>query len=291
MEVACPTCEATLALPDGAEGKQARCPRCQAVFRVTTNSGATDPISASGTLGPSQAFGGPATPAATDPRTGLPLAEFKLGRADAVGCPGCQRTLAFTPQSAGHAVICPSCGTRSQMPASPPPGRELERGPAPDYRFAGSTTTPIDRGQTFGTPAVPDPYAAPPASGPLTTGPVMPNYAAAGWGLIIVGGISFLFNLVALAMLLLMTVAVNQQPDELFGLVLNAIWSLSSLAMHLVMVVGGLRMTQRRSLSLVRAAAIMACIPCFGCFPIQLPVGIWAVILAYNSQSPKYFQD
>lgn len=65
-------------------------------------------------------------------------------------------------------------------------------------------------------------------------------------------------------------------------------WGLALLFIVLISV-GATKMMSARSLGWSRAAAILAMIPCYGCWPLGIPFGIWAIVVLSNSQVKEAF--
>src|SRR5262245_45020964 len=93
----CPSCKATLSVPDEQAGKTGKCPKCQAAFEI------------------------PAPDSSASPP--LPSAEATV---EVQPCPGCQGRLWVAPADVGRDVECPHCKTvfqakRAGRPPAPPP--------------------------------------------------------------------------------------------------------------------------------------------------------------------------
>ena len=265
MEVTCTECSATLSLPDHAAGKKAKCPRCETVFVVPESSGQEANVER------------------------IEEAYFKPERHDSVACPGCERWLAYTPEMAGHMVICPSCGKRSRMPAAP-----LRR---PD--LSKSQSSPVGSGQDAWSTAAPTPQPINPYAQPNSAtdavlsgyGRPAPNYNAPGWILMITSVLAGLYWLTMSGVALVAALAPNAKPDEAIAVAIQLVGALFLVALQTIIFAGALRMTQRQSLTLARTAAICAIIPCSGCCLFQLPVGIWAAVLLFNSEAKQHFES
>lgn len=74
-----------------------------------------------------------------------------------------------------------------------------------------------------------------------------------------------------------------------FGMFLG--WGLLSIGLHATTLIAGLRMTQRRSLSIARFGSILGLVPCGICSVIQIPFAIWALVAVYSADAPKDFTD
>lgn len=55
------------------------------------------------------------------------------------------------------------------------------------------------------------------------------------------------------------------------------------------MLYGGLQMRQMKNHGVAMAAAIAACIPCFSCCCLPLPVGIWALVVLTKPEVKQAF--
>lgn len=60
------------------------------------------------------------------------------------------------------------------------------------------------------------------------------------------------------------------------------------LALSLCMLIGGINMLRQKGVNSARAAAVVAAIPCFGCF--VFPLGIWACVTLFSKQAEADFR-
>src|SRR6266542_4468557 len=119
IAVLCPSCQASLKVPDQMAGKQVKCPKCSQP--IAAGRGGTTPAA-------------PQTPAA---------AKIK------VTCPACAKVLLAPAQAAGKAIKCPGCGKPVRVTgngaAQPPaaPAKKLAVGAeAPPQVVAAKKTPP-----------------------------------------------------------------------------------------------------------------------------------------------------
>ncbi len=246
MQFPCPNCHSTLSLPADSAGRKAQCPSCQSVFRV--------PDAVSGEL----------PPAAMPDLSVVLMAVVKPERPDRVGCPGCDKILAYDANSAGRIVICPNCQRRIQMPT-----------------VAASPLIQVD----------PGPYASPPAT-PIWDRPTtIANYEAPGWCLFGVSIAALIVDVLWIGMICLGLLEDNLDDDTMIGFAIFFLWAFLSIICHLVTLVAGLRMTQRRSLSTARLGSIVGLIPCGSCSLLHIPFAIWAVVVLYGSQAAQDFSE
>lgn len=266
MQFPCPTCNATLSLPDDAAGRRAQCPSCQATFRVPE----LDP----------PAFRNDSTDAV-----------IRAGRMDAVGCPGCDRLLAFDETSAGQIVICPSCQRRIKMPTA----GAMQGTASPRTAWESRPQTTLDTPRDAPTPLIQrnDPYASPPLVSSPPRGPSEINYAAPGWSLFGISVLNLGYDVAWLGFVVLGMFSDNAKadPDAAIGFGLFIAWAFVSIIMHSLSLIAGLRMTQRRSLGLVRAGTITGLVPCGICGIFQLAIAIWALIVAYGTTAASDFAE
>lgn len=104
----------------------------------------------------------------------------------------------------------------------------------------------------------------------------------------VLAGLSTLFTS---GLMLVALLSQNAQAGDAVALAAQLAGALFGGVLQIVIFAGGLRMTQRKSLSLARAAAICAIIPCSGCCLFQLPVGIWAAVLLFSSEAQQHFES
>jgi hypothetical protein len=225
-------------------------------------------------------------------------------RTDAVACPGCDRLLAFNTNSAGQVVICPSCQRRVQMPTaaelqyessskvfadSSRPGGYAPSPPEP----IGSRETAITREATRETfrPFIDDqdPYASPPLTRqPNTFRRTPTDYATPGWFLVGSSVLALGYDVLWLFFFALSFIGNN--AGGALGIVAFLGWGLLSIASHILGLLAGVCMIRRTHLSLVRAGAILALIPCGSCYLLQVPFAVWAVVVAFGTTANQDFE-
>jgi len=79
--------------------------------------------------------------------------------------------------------------------------------------------------------------------------------------------------------------------DAAIGFGVFIVWGAISILMHATSLVAGLRMTQRRSLSIARVGAVVGLMPCGICSVVQVPFAIWALVAVYSSNAPTDFSE
>ncbi|MGV3483129.1 MAG: hypothetical protein ACO1RT_01785 [Planctomycetaceae bacterium] len=267
MQFPCPTCSATLSLPDDAAGRKAQCPSCQSVFQVPT----ALPYSA---------------------QASELAAVVHRGRTDSVNCPGCDKRLAFNASTAGQVVICPTCQRRIRMPTA-----------AAFYDATAAvaeTSSPSPVAPAWGVPASPvdgplirrnaDPYSAP-MPDPSRRAVGTTDYATPGWMWFGTSVVTLGYDFLWTALMVFSMFADNVDADALIGFIFLFGWAGLSILAHSVMLLGALRMTQRRSLGMARLGAFMGLLPCGMCSVIQIPFAVWAIVVLHNSDAAQDFSD
>ena len=188
LTIKCPGCQQSLKIPDSAQGKKIKCPKCAKVMSV----GATKPVeqkpisaaSAKGAVDAAAVLKIP--PASMQPSvsrnastgTGLQLPE-KI----AFQCTNCQRTLKLASKLAGKRIKCPQCQqiltvptgeTTGLAPQSPPPmpvAPNASRLTIPTTGMTDSASASTSQNFAMGSPAN-DPFASDPfGSDPLSSDP------------------------------------------------------------------------------------------------------------------------
>lgn len=245
-------------LPDSAAGKQGKCPACEAEF----------PIVAA---------------AASGPADWPQQSEDQGPRGDSlVRCPTCERTLAFEPSLAGQAIICPTCQSRLRMPsragqlADRTTAAAFEQGPEPSSPWSDWTA--------------PRPPAAPPGSeNPYSpvAGPAAPqnSYLTPAIALVTLAAPWALVMSVGLLAGILQLLTGDDLLEGIFELGFLGIALASSIATLL----GGIAMIRRRNLPLAKLGAMAALLPCTGCFVLQLPFAIWALVVLNRPAAQRDF--
>jgi hypothetical protein len=195
---------------------------------------------------------------------------IKPGRMDSVGCPGCDKLLAFNPTSAGQVIICPTCQRRVRMPT------------AAELRSDAPRPNPFE-------PRPASPYA--PSRMDSDRAPSSVNYETPGRILFLLSIGCLFFDALWALLIIASLFGDNLDADAMLGFAVFAIWGFFSFAAHLLSTIAGLRMTQRRSLSLARLGAVLGLIPCGSCGILQIPFAIWALVVLFNENAARDFVD
>ncbi len=135
-----------------------------------------------------------------------------------------------------------------------------------------------------------DPYAVP-VSDPARAATRQIDYATPGWLLLGISVLTLGYDLLWTAMVVVGVAVENVDADALMAFAMLFIWAMVSILIHSLMLLGGLRMTQRRSLAMARLGAIVGLVPCGMCSMIQIPFAVWAIVVLHNSEAAQDFAE
>lgn len=112
MNLVCPGCRTTLAIPDDAGGKQLRCPNCQTVFLAPPPALAVvTPPNPPAEPTPVPASATPNLPAPNPVQSNLPAPAAASAAMLQLQCAGCRQAQSVPASAAGQQVCCPYCRT------------------------------------------------------------------------------------------------------------------------------------------------------------------------------------
>lgn len=253
IEFQCSGCGRVLRTPDGAVGKNARCPQCGAIVPVPSASTWTgdQPAPAPGNASSFGSSAGASPPA--NPFAG------------SAGGPFGPSNTSSTPNPF----------------ASNPFG---ESNPfAPTGPTAGSSHP--------GAPLPSNPYAAPssmasfvPTTHMASREIALSKVAAPAIALMIFGGLGLALQMVAIVA----QIAMNARGDDVLPAVLGGGLAIATGSLILV---GGLKMKRLETYGLAMAAAVLAIIPCFSpCCVIGIPIGTWAIVVLNDAAVKNAFR-
>jgi hypothetical protein len=141
----------------------------------------------------------------------------------------------------------------------------------------------------------------PPPLRPMVTtasarGDVYSQVSGPAAGLIVVAVLNFLSSVASVVMNLMGATLMHLEnmPNQPFGQFFSTtaiiISSILSVAIGVVILVGGLKMKKLESHGLAVTASILALLPCTsGCCIIGLPVGIWALVVLFRPEVKSTF--
>jgi len=135
------------------------------------------------------------------------------------------------------------------------------------------------------------PYAAPPLSSDSYRNTTPTNYTAPGWFLFGSSVLTLGYDFLWTAFIGLSMINDKLDADAAIGFGVFIVWGAISILMHATSLVAGLRMTQRRSLSIARVGAVVGLMPCGICSVVQMPFAIWALVAVYSSNAPTDFSE
>jgi phage FluMu protein Com len=217
-------------------------------------------------------------------------------------CTRCGKLLRVGDESAGKKSRCPDCGNIQDIPSSPatPAGSPSfgtpEGSPASGYSSDGigePSSAAIGRtpmgGSSYGgnpfrqTAGSTNPYAAP-ISGPAYPGAYagpMPEHVALGRlqtpAIILIAFAVLALAFIALALLGFILETIEGRGDD--DSVPVAIFIIINIPMRIVMLWGAVSMLRLKNYPLSMAAAVIPLVPCGCCGFLDLPFGIWALVV------------
>ena len=135
--------------------------------------------------------------------------------------------------------------------------------------------------------------------------PTTPVYGSAvdsvngpGIALIIIGAINIMISLGFMAMVLAnlgatTTLSTNTEAEKMFrgmGLSFDLVLVTLAVIFGVLILMGGVRMRSLRNFGFCMTASILAMVPCVSCcFPIGIPVGIWAIVVLSKPEVKNMF--
>lgn len=306
IRIQCDSCQRVLQVPDSAEGKQARCPSCQTMIRVTRAKSTVQPISVEApkpVVQPTVAASGGIVVTCT--ACGKKLRAPSTAAGKAIRCPGCQSTipvpggapLSSQPIPTVRAIPAPVIPQVTAVPAysiSPP----TTPGSAFDDNSLWAAMPPANPATNYGSSGnyggYSNPYAASGSSARSSSRSASPTtqYSIIGvlmmiWaGLLVLGCILRpIFIVVALS---------NLPPNAVIDwgrmtpiLIGTGIGIVIALIVAFVMFQGGSAFFNQTDYKAAKGAAIVTAIPCLG--SCLFPVGIWACVLIFSDRARRDF--
>ncbi len=195
-------------------------------------------------------------------------------------CSSCGKLLRVGDDAAGRQVQCPACKHIGTVPVAAA-GAGAEQNP-----FA-----PLDQA---GPQPPPNPFQSPTHSGEPPPNADAPSreaarrLAAPAIGLIIACSFSttlFVCLAALYAVLFILTLSgrgfgnAPPPPNFAMGSAIFIVVGVLGILRGGLLIVGAVKMKNLDSYGLALTAAILAVIPCFGCWPIEAPFGVWALVV------------
>jgi hypothetical protein len=195
-------------------------------------------------------------------------------------CSGCGKLLRVGDDAAGRQMQCPACNQIGTVPVgSAQAGAGQNQFQPTEQAFPQQEQNPF---QSPTQPGGPSPeflqgseYAAGRVAGPAI-------------GLIVAASVSLAFFACLTAIYVLVLVMVssgrnfgNQPADPSVGLgaVIMIIIGVIGVIRGILLIVGAVKLKKLDSYGFAMTAAILAVIPCCSCFPVEIPFGIWALVV------------
>jgi hypothetical protein len=291
IEFHCTSCQQKIRVADAAAGKRGKCPHCAAAVQV--------------------------------PSAAAPTASQPAAATITFACPGCQRTINAPASLAGKKVKCPHCQSvlvvGSGQPAAPqstPSPSGLQPLGGADDLFADLPAAP----QLAPAPLSPasNPLGYTPSAAPLGAMPGPNPYAspnpyapATGYGTPAASGQRAPLKLmipaiamIAIAVLTIGAVAVTglnafftPVPDRFAGpdggtayRIGQLIGFVFSVLINIGVIAGGVQMIRLRGFDTARGGAVAACVPLCSLLCLNMPFGIWALIVLYQPDVKRLFR-
>ena len=232
-------------------------------------------------------------------------------------CSECNKLLRTNDGTAGQQAKCPECGEIQMIPA---PDNASQQGPQPPGAADDGTPFGESPFETPGTsqpwgdsPGVENPYQSPQAGMSV---PGMIPQSAADLRAYALGRVSVPATMLVVFGSLAIPVAIlgaignvfmfnlegggfpdpalqrffQQGPAFMVGI--QVVSAAVSVGIGILMIVGGLKMQKLEGRGLCLAAAIVALVPCFSpCCCLEVPVGIWALVVLVDSRVSAAFRQ
>ncbi|WP_419189815.1 hypothetical protein [Stieleria marina] len=217
---------------------------------------------------------------------------------------------------AGRVVKCSKCSTQLKIPGgAPASGVSPSAAPtpaAPKSVFDDSdpfadlpTSSPAanagNPGGAGAFPAAPapggyNPYAPPPARkskskrGGAQRGNSSGNYTIPGLLILLWSALGIIVGIFQIGMVVyvIATGQIDMQQVDMPRFLGQMTGRVFAICLFGVMATGGFAMMQRQNLGTAKAAAVLAAIPCFGCF--VFPFGIWACVQLFSDKAERDFR-
>lgn len=219
-------------------------------------------------------------------------------------CPNCRKLLRVAESAAGKKARCPDCSTVSEVPragTSPSPASNFPGigAPEPAVKNDASWSTgnwSSEAGSAGEDPAA-NPFSAPVisynAAPPLSLPEIQAKLAGPAICLMVTAGITATFvGFYLLIMIVGLTAgAVGGNAEGPAELIIGGLLVIAYLMIPLVraglIIYGAVQMKKMQRYPFALTAAILAVIPVCGC--LDLPFGIWALVVLLNDQVKRGF--
>jgi len=222
-------------------------------------------------------------------------------------CPGCNKHLRVADSAAGKRARCPDCGAVSNVPtASPASDFSGFSAPQPasdseaQWSTGNWTSEPPPAKAATGSPfatneAAENPFSAPASNfdsaRAMSLQEVRTKVAAPAICMMVAGIITAAFASIYLVLMLIGIVATIAQNDP--GETLEAFAGFGMFLIPLVraglIIYGAVQMKKLKNYPFAMTAAILSVIPFCSCVFIDLPFGIWALVVLSNTQVKQAF--
>ena len=282
----CPKCAQLFEGKEDMRGRRGKCHSCGEVFTIQLRPAEKPQLptfqrasaQARSTSQPPQSI------SKSPPSSAGPRGEAGARSAPAIQltCSSCQGVMEVPAAAAGQSTACPFCEQLLHIPSSHPSGPALD-----DFRtaWAGSGPDPLSL------------YVA--AGAPQAVGGASQRSGARDRAVYIFPGVFItilgVLEVVSgayIIMAMLSSFAERGDPTTpgrqgfVVGLFLAGAMVF---VLAIFQILGGIALARRRGLVLARVAAIITCLPCVFCFLLNVPFGIWGVIVCFTGSVKRDF--
>jgi DNA-directed RNA polymerase subunit RPC12/RpoP len=227
-------------------------------------------------------------------------------------CSECSKLLQTSDGTAGRQARCPECGAILMIPTLDGASQPGPEPPAAAGDGMPSAASPFGPQDTFqpqgGSPGVENPYQSPqagmmPGAMPQPAGLrryALDRVAVPATILIVLGALAIPVDILLAAFNIIVRANgpganfPNPAFENMFQMspLVVVLSTTASLAVGILMIIGGLKMKKLESYGLCLTAAIIAILPCFTpCCCLEIPFGIWALVVLLNSQVSAAFKQ
>ena len=196
-------------------------------------------------------------------------------------CANCQKLLRVGDDAAGRQVQCPGCQHVGTVPVgvTGTGGEQNPFGPV-DRTEPPPPPNPFQSPTQTNWPPPPDSTQANEYAARRAAGPAVGLIIAASISLALYVGLTAIYSLMLILAISGRQIGNQAAPPGLaLGSVFFIVIGVIGILRGILLIVGAVKMKNLDSYGLAMAAAILGVIPCFGCWLIEAPFGIWALVV------------
>jgi len=208
-------------------------------------------------------------------------------------CTSCGKLLRTADETAGREAQCPACGTVMSVP-------ETVEAAAPEAASPFGGENPFESSSADRHGDEVNPYEAPAdyaswQSQSLT--PPIERVRIPAICLMVGSGLGIVLQIASVGFYIVVLIAAMneaeaQEPAEMYVMTAAQVGSgVLGILLRAVVFFGAIKMKNLQNYGLSMAAAIIAVIPCFSaCCLLELPFGIWALVVLSNAEVKQAFR-